>query len=458
VTIGYGENVGGYVSDVYRWKDSAGRERSAALVRNAAKDPRGYYGGYLRRFTYAKANGAVVTSTGGNAEYPGWGYTVTHQSDDDSQTISSRFQPGTYRTVFVGAHHAVHEYRWTAQYLGGKVTTTVQWVFATGRDNPIWTVTHDSSAAPANAIYADERSPAGLINWDGDQNSAVSGVGWGDHYKFKTTSTTESMSSSWNYATANTVPYVWMWSNAADAEMGAVQTQDWQHRDAGYGWLYPNWGRTSANKVIDEGTPSSQVMPVDWNWTYQLNQYELPDARNKRLAWGMNFGAVGQTSYPAYGDDRGLSGYPYQSHSVFVVLGGKAATVVTNQVTQVESAILSSLTATRGTVRTAGPGGVGRADNVAFAPAGYNSVYGTWEGTANASSGVTLKLDTKARAVDRPMFRVLGYKVAAPSTIVVGGATLTKDVDYFASVDATTQTLWLTIARTLTGAVTVSIN
>ena len=458
LTIALGVNVDGYLSDVYQWKDASGRDRSAALVRNDVRDPMGFWGGYLRRFTYVKSNGTTVTSTGGSYDYPGWGYTVNHQTADDS-AVSSRFQPGTYRTVFAGTHHAVHEYRWTIPFIGGNVVATVHWVFSTGRDHPLWAGTFDCSGAPPNAVSADDRSPAGLLNFDGDASSVVSGVGWGDRYKFKTTSAPESMSASWTYDTTNTVPYVWAWSNATDTEMGAVQTQSWSKRDAGYGWFYSNWGRTSTNKVITEGTPSSPRMPLEWNWTYQLNQWELPwDNTNKRIAWGMNYGAVGQTRYPAYGDDRTLSGYPYQSHSVTMVLGAKNGNVVSSQVTQVERAILSTLTTTRGTVRTSGPGGVGRTDSVAFSPAGWNSVYGTWEVTANAASGVTMRLDTKGRAVERPMFRIANYRASAPATITVGGATLTKDVDYFASVDTATQTMWLTFARTLSGSVTLVIN
>ncbi len=461
ITIGLAESVDGYVSDVYRWRDASGRERSAAMVRNEAADPSGAFGGYLRRFTYVKANGAVVTATGGsgtNNTFPGWGYTVTHQTSEETNTISSRKQPGTRRIVFQGPHHALHEYRWTAQYLGGPVAITVHWLFATGRDNPLWSATFDSSASPPNAVYADNRSPSGQIGWDGDAGSVVAGVGWGDRYKFRTTSSPESFSSSWTYSAANKVPHVWMWSTQTDTEMGAVQTQDWQRRDAGYGWLYSNWGRTSSNKLITAGTPSSQTMPVSWNWTYQLNQFELPDNRNKRLAWGMNYGAIGQTSYPAYGDDRTLSGYPYQSHSVYMVMGAKTANTVTAQLTQVERTIAARLTATRGTVRTSGPGGVGRSDAVAFSPAGYDSVYGTWTIAANASSGVTMSLDTRSVSINRPMFRVTSYRLSVPATIKLGAATLTKDVDYFASLDTTTQTLWLTLNRAVTGVVTLTIN
>ncbi len=43
------------------------------------------------------------------------------------------------------------------------------------------------------------------------------------------------------------------------------------------------------------------------------------------MAWGANYGAVGGADasgeYNAFGDDHKLKGHPYQSYSVFMVLG-----------------------------------------------------------------------------------------------------------------------------------------
>lgn len=463
ITIARGESVGGYVSDVVRWRDSARRERSAALVRNDVQDPMGSWGGYVRRFTYVRPDGRQVVAMGSDREYPGWGYTSSHQLSEGAKAVSSRFFRGTYETRFAGPHHAVHQFQWTVPYDGGTVRIFVEWLFATGHDHPLWTATFDAALSVPDAIHADNRSPAGLLHWDGgaDGNGTiVSGVGWGDRYKFQTTSAPESRSSSWTYATPNTVPYVWMWSTASDSEMGAVQTQDWQHRDAGYGWLYQSWGRTSANKVVNDGNPASQSMPAEWNWTYQLNQDELPvDPTNKRLAWAMNYGSIGQRFYSGYGDDRSLSGYPYQSHSVFMVLGPKTSGGVTGQVAQIERALAARLTATRGTVRTTGPRGVMRNDMAAYSPAGWNAVYATWEVMANASSGVTMTLDPKSTAIEKPIFRVFDFTAAqVPQTITLNGATLTKDVDYFASLDTGTRTLWLTLDRTIGTVSTIVID
>src|SRR5262249_19165734 len=156
-------------------------------------------------------------------------------------------------------------------------------------------------------------------------------------------------------------------------------TWDYDHRDAGGYWFFSNWGRTSKSKVVNDGSPASQTMPVDWNWTYQLNQYELPDSTSKRMAWGSNFGAIGKGGYDAYGSDKTLSGWPYRSRSVYYVLGAKSDDAVARRVTSVEASLRTALSAAHGKVRTQGPAGVGRTDEEPYAPTGWNSVYGTWD-------------------------------------------------------------------------------
>ena len=57
----------------------------------------------------------------------------------------------------------------------------IQWMFATGRDYPIWSVTFDLSAAPDHAIDSDFRAPYGDMKVEGgDGTDLVGGVAWGD--------------------------------------------------------------------------------------------------------------------------------------------------------------------------------------------------------------------------------------------------------------------------------------
>jgi len=474
VAIDPAQSVGGFTSDVVRWRDAQNKERSAAMVRNDALDPAGFYGGYVRRFTYQKGDGSTLTATGGHvAQNPGWGYTLHHQQNgQDRDTLSSRRAPGTYRQVFVGKHHAIHEYAWTVLRTQGDVPAgfppvdkpikvTVRWVFSNGKDGPVWAHTIDSSGIAAGSMVADDRSPAGELAFDGSNSGVVSGAGWGDRYRFKTTSAPLRMSSTWDYTVQNRVPYVQLWSDPLDAEMGAAQTWDWQHKDAGYGWLYPNWGRTSANKVVSDGTPSSQTMPADWNWTYQLNQYEIPfDGASKRVNWGTNFGSVGKASYSGYGDDRSVSGHPFTTRSVRMVMGPRGATLA--EVDQTTRAMDVAFVASEGTVPTSGPRGFGAAASVseAYAPAGWNHVYGVFELVAAAGGGgVRVQMSTGGQDLVNPVFRIRGFTQALPSTITLGGATLTSGTDFLPSLvtNEGQSELWLTILRTVRGPIELAV-
>jgi hypothetical protein len=320
-------------------------------------------------------------------------------------------------------------------------------MFATGRSHPLWAVTFDASGAPADAVRADTRAPYGDIDWDGGANADVAGVGWGDQYKFESKGSTVTLSSGWDYSQKNRVPYVHMWTGTADAEMGAVQTQTWEQHDAGGYWFYSKWGQSST------GGP----MPEDWNWTYQLNQYEIPfTLKSKRLAWGSNYGAVGQRQYPAYGDGRMLSGWPYQSYSVFMVLGTHSAGAVAKQVSDVAMLEKVKLAATVGQVATRGPAGVARSDEADYSPAGYDPIYAAWTFIA-ANDRLTAQLDING-TLTNPVIRVRDYQATnPPSTVKLGGMALAPDSAYFITVDPATHSLWLTLGVALSGSTTLEI-
>jgi len=475
IAIDAAQSVGGFTSDVFRWRDAQNTERSVALVRNDVVDPAGFYGGYARRFTYVKSDGTTLTATGGHtAQDPGWGYTLHHQDPGaDRDTLSSRRAPGTYRQVFVGKHHAIHEYSWNVLRTQGDVPAgfppvdkpikvTIRWVFVNGKDGPVWTHTIDTSGLAVNTFNADDRSPAGELSFDGSNTGVVSGAGWGDHYRFKTTSAPLSMSSTWDYTQQNRVPYVHLWSDGTNTELGNVQQWDWQHKDAGYGWFYPNWGHTSANKVVSDGAPATQAMPADWNWTYQLNQYEIPfDGASKRLNWGTNVGAVGQASYPAYSYDRNESGHPFTARSTRLLLGPKGTTVA--EVDQVTRAMGVTLTATEGTVVTSGPKGIGAAATAlqTFSPPGWNHVYGVLEMVAQSNDGgIAVDIGTNGQDLVNPVFRFKGWTQPLPATLSLGGVTLNKDADFLPSLVTNEggPELWITILRTLRGPVNLQVS
>ena len=192
-------------------------------------------------------------------------------------------------------------------------------------------------------------------------------------------------------------------------------------------------------------------------WPFQLNQYELPsETKSHRVAWGATFGAVGSASYTAFGQK--LSGYPYQSYSVFVVLGTHGTSAVGAQVADLEATQGVSLSATRGTVATDGVGGPGRTDKVTFPQAGFDPIYAAWTLDA-ASNAATVAFNAGAATVANPLFEIRGYTAsAAPATVSYAGRPLVADVDYFATVDTAGQRLWLTLNQTVTGSGTLAIN
>ena len=444
LTLAAAKSVDGYLSDEFTWFDAHCKQRVATMVRNDGTDPSGNHGGYLRKLVF-DVDGQPRTAIGSSDNHPGWGYTVNHFGNT---SYSSRWTNGTFKTVFLGKHHAIHEYSWTLD-LGGSVKATIQWMFATGRDHPLWAITYDATAAGKNTVNADTRSPYGDLTWDGAPGGAeVSGVGWGDHYKFFSTKSPVDMSSGWDYSQPNTIPYAMMWTNAPDAEMGSVQTQAYQQHDGGGYWFYSNWGKTAASN-----------MPEDYNWAYQLNQYEIPFLlTSKRLAWGANFGAVGQEHYNAIGDEaQTLVGWPFQSYSVSMVLGKHTEGVVAAQVSQMEAAQSTTLSASVGTVVTSGPAGVGRSDPVTYVPTGWDHLYGAWA-VDMAGNAATLQLATAGGSLVEPLFALRGYAAAAPPAHVrLAGMDLVADEDYFASVDPATKTLWLTLARTFSGTVSLEV-
>lgn len=449
IAIDSATKVDGSGADTYAWSDSRCARRSAALIRNDAADGFGESGGYLRRLTYELAGQTrTCTGTGANG-WNGFGYIIDHYASTASETQQTR---GHYAVVLAGKHHAIHQYTWRINP-GGPVDVTAQWIFVTGRDHPLFSITFDATPAGANAVKADTRAPYGDLGWDADQKGDVSGVGWGDKYQFHTTgSGPVTPSSPWDYSQPNVVPYDLEWSNAADAEMGLVATRAWETKieggDYGGGMLMQHWGKTGTNLLADIN---------DWEWPFQLNQYELPFVTTShRVAWGANYGAVGQSSYTAFG--KTLGGYPYQSYAVYVVLGAHSAGAVAAQVREIETVQTATLTASRGTVSTQGSAGVARTDTVAYTPAGFDPIHATWDAHA-AGNAATLVLSVPSGSLAQPVFRIHDYTAAAvPSHVAFGGKTLVADADYFATLDPATSSLWVTLNLVATGTGTLTID
>lgn len=485
------------VSDQFTWDDSNSQPRVAVLAHNdGAQGPGGTYGGELRQFQYQAGGGTRTVSASGNGA-SGFGYVVSHPNDDGGPgctgakidnlyndpydtSLLGHLRGGTWSRVFEGRHHAIFRFSTTyprycstvAAHTGYIVPVTIDWTFSTGHDNPLWSITWDLSGVPQNGVEDDSRAPYGEMLFDGSAtegaHSVIAGVGWGDGYQFTSTTNPVTYNSAWTWNVPNTIPYVKLWTTAVDATMGTVQTQTLSQQDAGGYFDASFWGKTSAAGAACAGDEGDHSMPCSYNWDYQSINYSMGEAiggsnsdstNNTRLAWGTEFGFLGQSSYSVngssdWGGPRGnltASGWPKKSYSLYIVLGSHATDAVAAQVTQMETEQKVSLAATVGSVATSGPAGVNRADTVNYSPVGYDPVYSALVFNA-ASNALTATIGVSSGALKNPMIIVRNYTSGSyPTTVKFGGSTLTMDVDYFPSLRSDKSELWITLNKNISG-------
>jgi hypothetical protein len=480
----------GMLGDRFTWTDASGQPRSAVLVYNDGQTgPGGSRGGELREFRYETPGGTRIVRASPMSGASGFGYVVSHPVDDTlaaclggfDSSMLSHFVPGSFARVLEGRHHAIFRFiqmypRFctTAGPPAGPilVPVAVDWVFSTGRDHPLWAVTYDLSGVAANTLQDDSRAPYGELLFDGSASEAahsvIAGVGWGDRFKFVSTDNPVTYNGNWTWDTPNTIPYVKLWTTDVDATMGTVLTQTIVQQDAGGYFGTDRWGTTSLDGNACTLGGENHLMPCSFNWPYQSINYSFGAAiggsdddttNNTRLAWGANFGFLGQSSYLIHGSafyggplpDTTAPGYPMKSYSTFVVLGLHSAGPVEAQVAQVEAVQGTTLTATTGTVLASGPAGVGRSDTVAYQPAGWNHVYAAWAVQA-AGNAVDANFGVGAGALANPLVIVSSWTAGGMVTVRLNGTMLTQDVDFFPSARPDAQELWITLNRTLAGA------
>lgn len=498
-TIQYGQavTVSGMSSETFTWQDSLGHPRSAALAYNDPAVPfNGAHGGALREYRFQLSNGQTRTAgvtTYPNAGYGGFGYVTLHSSrfvgcNGDDSPLGMGFS-GTWERVFEGRHHAIFRFRQSYPRncpTSGPVITrflpvTIDWVFSTAHDNPLWAVTYDvdqiseggNPPVGPNMYFDDSRAPYGELNIDGEGFESINGTSWGDRFKFIPTNavgTGMTLNSPWTWNTPNTVPFVKEWIDGVlgvapaynrDATMGIVLTQTMSQQDAG-GARDPGigsditayWGKTDADNVHTAG---AFKVPDGNNWPYQANGNNLGaaiDSNNARLTWKTQFGFIGQTTYNL-NDGVGTTapGYPKKSYSTYIVLGQHSTVPdpIDAQVTQVAAVQSLTFTPAIGSVVTSGPAGNARADNVTYAPAGYNHVYGALAFNA-AANNLDMNINVGAGTLKKPLIVVGNYAAGAdPQVVKLAAVILVADVDYFASVRVSANELWITLNRDLTG-------
>ena len=202
---------------------------------------------------------------------------------------------------------------------------------------------------------------------------------------------------------------------------------------------------------------------------------------SRRLTWGTNWGLPG--GFDNYGNTA-LNQRRYSQHatshngafnglradgmlsaySVFTVLGPHAGSyldgAVGRTVQQMENNAAARLKSTAGTVVASGPAGVGNAaaTPITYTPAGYNPTFATWDVIAAGNAADAILTPASGRPLNHPIFLLHGYGLGQlPKTISVGAGLSRPDVDYFATLDPATRTLWVTVNRLATSPVRLRV-
>jgi len=484
-----------------QWTDSAGLPRSAVMVNQSASGP-----GYLYSLTYQYNGDSRVCAGTGITGYPGDGFVENHNTQGSDNNSLDDSTPGTTTLLLNGNSHLIIQYSMpTYQVLGETIPTTICWLFADGRSNPIFALSQDARATAGN-LGADTRSPYGSLNFDGtsDGSSDLGGASYGDTLKFVTLAANpEEVTglSGWIDSQANTIPYAMEWINPAEvnAEMGHVATVPITVQDQGSdrdlnSTLDPRTSKAPNGPMIPYGPTLVNGANGPDAWAFQLLDYILhPDydgdtqgagasvqASYAKLAWGSNFGKLGGYN----NGNNSLNSTQYSQHynsganiltgtrvngmllaySVFEVLGAHNGSytngAVGQTVVQMQNVTQAAFTATIGTVAATGPAGVGNATNatITYSPAGFNPTFATWEITALTNTvNATLTVPTNY-PLDHPIFLVDGYNTnQIPASIAVGPGLTNAGVDYFATLDTNSHRLWLTVNRSVTNALNLVV-
>ncbi len=223
---------------VMTWNDSRGAARTLQLH------------AYLYEYDFSFAGGApdaaAVTSLAATDDafgHPGFGYVVSHNTQNGNSPLGKSSSPTSVETIVMsGAHHAIHRVELIYdrdQEPGGEgiaIPVVIEWFVATGRDQPVWSVTWKTGAAinpnhiSFDSYRMDSRGPYGSLQFDGATSrtagDAIGGVAWGDFgLAFATADARLTLASPWTYDTPNDVCFTQAWTASRNAEMGIVQTR-----------------------------------------------------------------------------------------------------------------------------------------------------------------------------------------------------------------------------------------
>jgi hypothetical protein len=485
------------------WKDSRGADRTAVL------------GGYLHQYNYSfledPASPAVVTSRSANDDaygHPGFGYVVSHSNSGNSPLGKINLPASVTTVVFAGGHHAIHrvEFMYDRDKEGDgrgiQIPVVIEWLIATGRDHPVWSVTWKVGNAvnplptDFNNYRMDVRGPYGSLNFDGAATAAsgdaIGGVAWGDFgLKFVTSNAELNLSSPWAYNTPNTIDFTQAWTETINGEMGIVQTRagdsemGYQDRVTGR-----ERGSTSVSAYADKSDCTAMsdlrvyTVPCVNGWPYQLMNYDWDPSGTKPvgeatgtklIAWGTPYGWLGADSFCNFDySDCGRDGTGDRAYATLIVLGAKCrirggmcdpsqgdVAQTLGAVDALASATVSAVTA--GSLVTQVPKGPGATQTKTIS-SGYNDTYAAYYLRADPLNVVSLTFTpAAAKPVQTPIFVISNYTSGLVPVVTMDGVSLavnagTAASGAFASLNTDTNELWVTVNQIIAATTAIVIS
>jgi hypothetical protein len=451
--VSVSENRGGRDVQSITWIDASGEPRSVAVLGDNIR---------IVRYAYTIGGDEIVDD-----EVPSYGIgnLVDHGGCDGGAVVSwESTEEYDAEAALNGPHHFIWRSTFRMPMCGepARWRITNEYFFVTGEDHFIQTFAYDSSDLPEGTEIGDDmRGPYSQTTWPGE--GAITGFGWGSEYRFRTTGAIPDgnawvgggVAVPWEWSAPNTIPYVWEWADpsqggAVDREYGIVQNQANAEQPFG-GGFYGCGGDCFASAPPLSGS----AMPAAWALPSQMSSYDS-NFRSGRITWGTIYGVFENGHANDTGTISGIgNARPINAWSFTHVIGAYSARGVEARVSDTENIYATEMTASTGAVITRGPRGpgdfvgpsVGEMPEIDYAHPGYDFIYRTWN--VEADGGLAAFTLDVARTLARPTIVVHDFPSSEIEGVRVNSEDLAHENGYFASYDAGTRRLFVTIDRTL---------
>lgn len=453
-------DVGGTPTQAITWTDAHGQPRTVHVLTDNHR---------IVRYAYTVGGEPVVDD-----EVPDYGIgNLVHHGACGATVSWEGEQEYVAQAVLEGPHH----YVWRSTFrlpmcdhpeVSWRVTN--EYLFVTGEDHFIQTVAYDSSDLPASEPMNDDmRGPYNQTTWPGAGD--ITGFGFGTQHRFVTTGPIPDGDANvgggvavpWEWTEPNSIPYVWEWADpaqggAVDREYGVVQNLRYDQQDFG-GGFYGCGTDCFASTPPLTGT----ALPASWAMPSQMSAYDS-NYRSGRITWGATYGTFenGHSNDTGTIPDMGDRFRPINAWSWTHVVGPYSEGGVMARVADTLNVQNTTLVAPVGTVVTSGPRGpgdfvgpeVGSMPTIDYSPVGYDPVYRTWNAAVEASTSGTfhtsLTMTVPPGGLVRPVLVVHDFPPEGES-VELDAEMLAAEAGYYASYDAATSRLWVTLDRTLEG-------